>query len=174
MEDNKLENTYESKNFITRIYFRMKIWVTLKIAKPNKRELILDFGCGDGWLERKLRGYRIYGYDINPEKTFIDDYRKLSPDKIFCLDVFEHIPKEEIGNIVDNFKKMSKNFELIVSIPSENRLSKTVRKLVGKPAVPREHITKYKDIMKILKSKLHLTKKFNFLTISYILVFKNM
>jgi len=131
--------------------------------------------CGGGWLERKLRGYKIYGYDINPEKTFISDYRKIVPDKIFCLDVFEHIPIEEIGNIIDNFKEMNKNknFELIVSIPTENKLSRIMRKFVGKPEVPKEHITKYKDIIKLLNSKLKLIKKFNFLTVTYILKFRN-
>ena len=173
MENNTLENTYESPNIITRTYFKIKVWFAIKIAKLKRSEVILDFGCGGGWLERKLREYKIYGYDINPQKTFIQDYKKIIPDKIFALDVFEHIPVDEIGKIVDNFKKMNRNFELIVSIPTENRISKIVRKLVGKSEVPKEHITKYPEIIKVLKSKLKLIKKFNFLTVSYIFLFKN-
>ena len=173
MEDNKLENTYESPNIITRTYFKTKVWFAIKIAKLKRGEIILDYGCGSGWLERKLKKYKIYGYDINPQKTFIKDYRKIIPDKIFCLDVFEHIRSNEIGKILDNFKKMSENFELIVSIPTENKISKIVRKLVGKSEVPKEHITKYPEIIKILKSKLKLIKKFNFLTVSYIFLFRN-
>lgn len=173
MEDNKLENTYESPNIIARTYFRMKVWIAIKLAKLKKRDIILDFGCGGGWLERKLTGYNIYGYDINPQKTFIQDYRKINPEKIFALDVFEHIPIDEIGNIIDNFKRMSKNFELIVSIPSENKISRVVRKLIRKPEIPREHITKYPEIIRLLKSKLKLKKKFNFLTVTYILKFKS-
>lgn len=173
MEDNKLENTYESPNIITRTYFKTKVWLAIKIAKLKKEEIILDFGCGGGWLERKLRGYNIYGYDINPKKTFIDDYRKISPEKIFALDVFEHIPSSEIRGIIDNFKKMNKKFEMIVSIPTENRISRIMRKIVGKPEVPKEHITKYREILEILKSELKLVKKFNFLTVSYILKFRN-
>ena len=173
MENNKLENTYESPNIITRTYFKTKVWLAIKIARLKRKEIILDFGCGSGWLERKLKGYKIYGYDINPKKTFIKDYRKIIPDKIFALDVFEHIPADEIKKIIDNFKKMSKNFELTVSIPTENKISKTMRKLVGKSEVPKEHITKYPEIIKILKSKLKLIKKFNFLTVSYIMKFRN-
>lgn len=173
MEDNRLENTYESSNILTRIYFRTKVWLAIKIARLKKEEIILDFGCGGGWLERKLIGYNIYGYDINPKKTFIDDYRKISPEKIFALDVFEHIPFSEIGGIIDNFKKMSKNFELIVSIPTENKISRIMRRRVGKPGVPKEHITKYLEILGMLKSKLKLVGKFNFFTVSYILKFKN-
>ncbi len=173
MENNRLEDTYESKNFIARTYFRTKIWLAIKIAHLKKEEIILDFGCGGGWLERKLKGYKIYGYDINPDKTFIEDYRKISPDKIFALDVFEHIPAEEIGKIIDNFKKMSRNFELVVSVPTENRISRIMRKFVGKSEVPKEHITKYPEILKILNSKLKLSKKINFFTVSYIIKFRN-
>ena len=77
IEDNKLENTYESKNLITRVYFRLKINKAIKLAGLKKEDIILDFGCGDGWLEKKLKNYKIYGYDINPEKTFIKDYKKI-------------------------------------------------------------------------------------------------
>lgn len=173
MENNTLENTYESPNIITRTYFKIKIWFAIKIAKLKKEKIILDFGCGGGWLEKKLKGYKIYGYDINPEKTFIKDYKTLVPSKIFALDVFEHIPSREIEKIINDFKKMSNHFELIVSIPTENKISRMMRKFVGKLEVPKEHITKYPEILKILKSKLKLEKKFNFLTVSYILKFKN-
>ena len=71
MENNKLENTYESKNLIARTYFRWKVNVAVRLAKLKKTDVILDFGCGGGWLERKLKNYNIKGYDINPEKTFI-------------------------------------------------------------------------------------------------------
>ena len=88
MEDNRLENTYESKNLLVRTYFKYKIDRAIKIARLKKEDVILDFGCGGGYLEKQLKNYKIYGYDINPEKTFIDDYRKIKPTKIFALDVF--------------------------------------------------------------------------------------
>lgn len=172
MEDNKLENTYESKNLITRVYFRWKINKAIKLAKLKKEDIILDFGCGDGWLEKKLKNYKIYGYDINPEKTFVKDYKKIKPNKIFALDVFEHIPKEEIIKIIGNFKKLNKRFDLIVSVPTENLISRKIRKLVGKLETPKEHITKYEEILKILRRDFILKKKINFFTISYIFLFR--
>lgn len=173
MEDNRLENTYESSNIITRIYFRKKINAAIRIARLKKEEIILDFGCGGGWLERKLEGYNIHGYDINPEKTFIEDYRKISPKKIFALDVFEHIPSEEIREILNNFKKMNKDFELIVSVPTGNFISRKIRKLVGKTEVPKEHITSFDEILKIMKENFELKKKINFLTVTKIFLFEN-
>ena len=172
MEDNRLESTYESKNIITRTYFKWKINVAIWLAKLKKRDVILDFGCGAGWLERKLKDFNIFGYDINPRKTFIKDYTKIKPDKIFVLDVFEHIPLREIQRVIENFKKMNNRFEIIVSIPTENFLSRKIRKFVGKTEIPPEHITKYGVILDILKRNFKLKKKFNFFTVSHVFLFE--
>jgi SAM-dependent methyltransferase len=172
MENNLLENTYENKNLLTRTYFKQKIEAAIRIAKLKKEDIILDFGCGAGWLEERLRKFYIVGYDINPEKTFVEDYRTMKPTKIFCLDVFEHIPLKEIEEIIENFKKMNNHFELIVSIPTGNLISRKVRKLVGKIEVPKEHITSYKDILNLLKKNFKLKDKTNFFTVTKIFFFE--
>jgi len=173
MEDNRLENSYESKNILTKTYFKTRVWLIIHIAKLRKEDIILDFGCGAGWLEGKLKNYEIYGYDINPEKTFIKDYRKIKPDKIFVLDVFEHIPLDKIKEILMDFKKMNPNFELIASIPTENWISRKVRKCVGKTERVPTHITTLKTILKLLNSELKLVKKISFFGVSYLAKFKN-
>ena len=173
MEDNKLEDTYESKSFITRNYFRAKVWLAIRMANLKKKDVILDFGCGGGWLEKKLKDYEIYGYDINSKKTFIKDYKKIKPTKIFVLDVFEHILEKEMQIIINNLKNLNKEFDLIVSVPTENWISRKMRKLVGKPETPEEHITSHKTIFEVLKKNFGLKKKINFLTVSRIFVFKN-
>jgi len=172
MENNKLEDTYESKSFITRIYFRWKVDKAIELANLKKEDIILDFGCGGGWLEKKLRNFKIYGYDSNPEKTIIKDYMEIKPTKIFILDVLEHIPINEIREIIDNFKKINNHFQIIVSIPTENLNSRKMRKLVGKPEIPEEHITKYNEILRILKDNFRLKKKINFFTVSHIFLFE--
>jgi SAM-dependent methyltransferase len=172
MENNQLKETYESNNPLTRTYFRMKIWLTIRLAKIKKTDIILDFGCGGGWLEKKLQNYKIYGYDINPDKTFIKDYRQINPNKIFVLDVLEHMPKKEIENIIFEFKKLNDCFDLIVSVPTENWLSKKIRRFVGKTEVPKEHITKQHEILGILERHFKLKKKINFFTVSNIFLFE--
>jgi len=173
MEDNRLEDTYESKNFIVKTYFRLKAMTAINLAGLTKDDIILNFGCGGGWLEKKLANFKIYGYDINPKKTFIKDYKKIKPSKIFALDVFEHIPKNEIKKIIKNFKKLNDNFELIVSQPTENWLSRKVRLLVGKTEVPKEHITKYNEILEILNKNFVLKKKINFFTVTHAFLFEH-
>src|SRR3990167_8940828 len=163
-EDNKLETTYESENPLVSLYFRWKVDKAVYMARLKKEDMILDFGCGGGWLEKKLKKYNVIGYDTNPKKTQIKDYRKVKPTKIFALDVFEHIPINETKKILANFKKMSKNFDLIVSQPTENWLSRKVRKFVGKEEVPKEHITRYEEIVKLLKETFHFKRKSSFFT----------
>lgn len=170
-----LSATYLHKNPIIRTFSRSKINLLLKMADLRKGEVILDFGCGKGWLKSKLkeRGYNVVGYDITPEHSDVEDYTKIKPDKIFLTDVFEHLSKEEIVGVINNFKKMNPHFEIITSIPTENWLSRKARKILGKNERAKDHITPIKDILKILNENLILIKKINFLTVSYIARFKN-
>ncbi|MAG02280.1 hypothetical protein CMI42_02990 [Candidatus Pacearchaeota archaeon] len=174
-EDNRLENTYESKNSLVRTHFRWRVDTAINMAGLKKGDVILDFGCGGGWLEKRLKDYNIHGYDNNPEKTFIDDYRNLKGNgvnKIFALDVFEHIPVDIVDEILEEFKKVSGKFDIIVSIPTENWISRKVRRLVGKKEVPDEHITSYHQILGLLKKHFKFKKKVNFFTVSHIYVFE--
>tara|TARA_Y100000310_G_scaffold329947_1_gene400710 strand:- start:38409 stop:38960 length:552 start_codon:yes stop_codon:yes gene_type:complete len=171
----KLKATHMHKNPLLRWFFRTKTSLAIKLAKLKKSDLILDFGCGAGWLKNllKKKGYNVVGYDITPEQSDINDYTSIKPDKIFVIDVFEHISKEEIRRTIQNFKKMNPNFELITIIPKENWISRKIRKLLGKDEVVADHITPLKDILVILKSELKLLKKVNFLGVSFIGRFKN-
>ena len=139
----------------------------------NKEDLILDFGCGDKWLKKVLTGYNVIGYDVNPKQTEVEDFRTLHPDKIFLIDVFEHIPLEGIKKIIADFKKMNPNVEIITSIPTENWISRKIRVLVGKKERAPDHVTSLKEIWPLLNSEMELIKKENFLTIAWIARFKN-
>ena len=105
-------------------------------------------------------------------KECVKTVSSIKPTKIFALDVFEHISFEEIKKIIDEFKKLNNKFDLIVSLPTENYLSRKIRKLVGKKEVPEEHITYYKDIVKLLKQNFKFEKSINFFTVSYIAKFE--
>ena len=54
MTDN-LNATYLNKNFLVRIFSRTKINLAIKLANLKEEDLILDFGCGAGWLKNKLK-----------------------------------------------------------------------------------------------------------------------
>ena len=166
-------HTVLHKHPVVKFFFRLKFKKIIKLANLKKTDFILDFGCGDCWLKKILPEYKIIGYDLNPKQTEIEDYTKLRPDKIFVIDVFEHIPKEEIEKILKNFKKMNPDFELITSIPTENWISRKIRRLVGKREKAPDHITPIEQIWPILTSELRLIKKINFLTIGWLAKLKN-
>jgi len=164
---------HEHKNPLVRLFYKIKFDIAINYADLKKKDLILDFGCGDKWLKKTLFGYNVIGYDIDPELTEIEDYTKINPDKIFALDVFEHIPKEEIRNIIKNFKKMNPNFVLVTAIPTETWLWRKTRKIMGLSETVADHITKLREILEILNEELVFVKKINFLTFSHISKWKN-
>lgn len=158
----------ENKNPLVRLFYKWKYAIAIKYAKLQKEDLILDFGCGRGWLKGLLPNYNLIGYDINPKETEIKDYTKMAPTKIFVMDVFEHIKKEEIRKIIKNFKKMNPNSILVTAIPTETWLWRKSRKLLGLSETVADHITPLKDILEILNEELTLVKKVNFFTMSHI------
>ena len=170
-EENK--NWHENKNPLVRLFYKWKFGIAIRYANLNKGDLILDFGCGNKWLKKTLNGYNVIGYDIDPKLTDIRNYLNLKPNKIFVLDVFEHIEKEEIRKMINNFKKMNPKFILITIIPTETWLWRKMRKLMGLSETVSDHITGLKDILKILNEELKLVKKINFLTMSHIAKWKN-
>lgn len=105
----------------------------------NKFIKILDVGCGDGgfvlWLQEK--GYsNTIGIDISTEminlsksmnikSTFQDnmfDHLRINKNKydlIFCRDVLEHLPKEEVVEILRLFNESLKaSGDVIIQVPN--------------------------------------------------------
>ncbi|KKN48146.1 hypothetical protein LCGC14_0655900 [marine sediment metagenome] len=163
---------HEHKNPIVKLFFRLKFAIAIRYADLKKDDLILDFGCGDGWLKKILPDYNIIGYDIDPKLTEIKDYTKLKPDKIFALDILEHMKKREIRKIIKSFKRMNPNFKLVTIIPTETWFWRKSRKLLGLSETVKDHITKLKDILQILNEELTLVKKINFLAVTHIAKWK--
>ena len=88
------------------------------------------------------------------------------------MDVFEHIEKEDIRKIINNFKDMNPGLILVTAIPTETWFWRKSRKLLGLSETVADHITPLKDILKILNEELTLVKKVNFFTISHIAKWK--
>ena len=166
-----IDATYNHKNFLVRYFFNRKTNLAIKLANLKKNDIILDFGCGSGQLKTKLKNYNIICYDITPEHSDIEDYRSIKPTKIFALDVFEHIKKSEIEEIILNFTRMNSTFTLITIIPTENIVSRKLRQLIGKPERAEGHITHLKEILGVLNKYLIQKERINFYTISVIAKF---
>ncbi len=159
-----VDKSYKSKNPLVRWYFTSIHRISVELAGLKGNEAILDFGCGSKELSKRLQNYKVYNYDINPDLTEVKDYKKLKPDVIFAISAFEHIPKNEIEDIINNFKKMNPNVNLIVALPKCGILNKIGSILTGTYKLNKlAHISYYKDINKLLMKQMNLIKKKNFI-----------
>ena len=150
--------SYKSKIPFVRMYFNKIHNIAIKLAKPLDNKKILDFGCGSGKLKQKLKDYNVVNYDINEKLSEISDYKKLRPDIIFSLSVFEHIDIMQIEEIIKNFKDMNKNLILILAIPKETFLNKTLAFIFGVYKLNKEaHVSSISQIYYILNK--HMKKQ---------------
>ena len=96
---------------IPNIYFTSIISNIIKIGNLGKdNKIILDFGCGIKILSKKLPQKKIINYDINPNYTEHEDYKKLYFDIVVFNQVLMYMDKKEI---VSTFGLIYYNFYLL-------------------------------------------------------------
>jgi SAM-dependent methyltransferase len=116
-----------SGNAVQRFWHETKQWAITDMLPPRADDFALDVGCGSGvissFLGRTAR--RVVGIDGNIEatayaqKTFgsdnvsfmrglVDESLVLDEpvDKIYCLEVVEHIHREQGVEMLSNFRKL--------------------------------------------------------------------
>ena len=88
-------------------YFASVISNVIKIGNlDNNNKIILDFGCGVKVLSKKLPQKKIINYDVNPNYTEHDDYKKLFFDIVVFNQVLMYMDKKEIVSTFENIKNM--------------------------------------------------------------------
>lgn len=142
---------YSSKNIFLNHYFNKSINTAIKylLSVANKDTLILDFGCGQGILKKKLPDYNIVGYDIQQKYSDVDDFRKVKPEVVFSHHVFEHLKERKLKKVIEVFKRMDLKY-IIVAQPTENAISKIMRIVLRKK--PSLEIGHYTDITTVYSS----------------------
>ena len=111
--------------------------ITLKGARIQPGQKVLEVGCGDGERVKALReqGIDAYGIDINPAQVgefaqMGDAENLLYPgnhfDVVYSVDVLEHLSKPDCA--VEEIARVSKNGSLVaISLPLENSVQKFSR-----------------------------------------------
>lgn len=116
-----------SGNAVQRFWHETKQWTITELLPPDADDFVLDVGCGSGvvssFLGRSAR--RVLGIDGNPDaidyaesnfasdrvafmRGLVDETLTLDApvDKIYCLEVIEHIYMEQGAEMLRNFKKL--------------------------------------------------------------------
>ena len=134
--------TFKDKNSIKRWLQRRRLIVATHIAVgKSSPQCILDFGAGNGELCKlialKFPKAKIVCYEPTPsfmaeakenlthlpQIHFCTDIAKIadcSVELIFCLEVFEHLPKSETNDALDQFNRLlSRNGKVVIGVPIE-------------------------------------------------------
>ncbi len=145
---------------VFKFYYQKIIKEIIQIGNLSMVEgNILDFGCGEKQLQKALNR-KILNYDINPEYSEIDDYKKLSYDVIVVNQVLMYMTKNEIFNFFNELKKTNKNIQIIVVISKHNYVTKILRKIFKKKKLIGIKST-FEDQFEIISKQTIIIKKKN-------------
>lgn len=137
---------------IKKIYFDRILKTIIKIGYVKDCDgLILDYGSGNSRLRNFLKNHCVCEYD----KFFNDgfEFKNYRPEIIIMNHVLEHMTPQEIHELMNDFYDMNREAVIITGIPLENKLSKTLSVMLGRPSHI-GHITPYKVIDKTLRQHL--------------------
>lgn len=116
--------------------------------KLNSSDVVLDIGCGDGRLTsliatrvKKVIGIDNQQFPLDMAKLILNNlkiknvsfkkmdvlklsYNKETFDKVFCFDVIEHIPKNEVNRLIEKIAMvLDKEGWLCLTTPNRRELS---------------------------------------------------
>jgi len=138
---------------LARFYFERILKAAIEMGDLRRTEgPILDFGCGVGHLKRLLGRDDVVGYDIIPELSDVDDYRRVEPARIVLVNVLEHISLDGIAALLRDFLRMNPKAALVVALPTENLLSRIAIRLAGLPWAHDDHVSAYRDVNRLIEA----------------------
>lgn len=161
---------------ISSLYFNAIFRNIIKLIDVKKKVKVLDFGCGYGYLKKKLKRnkkIKVINYDIIKELTEIDDWKNANFDYFVCCHVFVYLKKKKIESIIKYIKKNHPKAKIIVAITKQGWLNKIGAFILNEPnAHLNLHLTSSEEIF-IFSKYMRVIKKMNilFLTDVYLLEF---
>lgn len=170
------KNTTNYETFVKRLYF---LGILKKIIKFGElylpEKIILDFGCGLGYLKQLLKNKndKVINYDIIKELSEVSHWSDKYFNVLVANEVFYTFDEEELTRLIFELKKFNPNLIFIVGISKQSWLNKLGSKLFNEPdshlgtkITPKKEIEILKQHLKVLKK----TSKFGLVKI-YLLEF---
>jgi 2-polyprenyl-3-methyl-5-hydroxy-6-metoxy-1,4-benzoquinol methylase len=122
-----------------RFWHEAKFRLIGRIAMPGKHERVLDAGCGSGTISHflSLHAGEVVGIDSNPsaiayartaynvpslefrQGQFEDLLREKPFDRIYCIEVIEHLYERQVADVLSLFHKLtSPGGQLFLTTPN--------------------------------------------------------
>ena len=160
---------------ISGFYFNYIIKKILELILTNKKVKILDFGCGYGYLKKRLkkaRNVKIINFDIIKELTEIDDWRKVDFNYLVSTHVFMYLGPKKLNKLLLDLKRHNKNLKLITTISRQGLLNNIGKFILNEPDAHKGTLLNGNNELKLLKKKMRMFKKKNIFCLSDIYLLK--
>jgi len=155
---------------VQRFWHREKERIIGAFSKPQPGERALDVGCGSGVVSDYLAslGARVTGVDVNAEaidfaectfrrpnldfrRALVEDlpYEEGSIDRIYCLEVVEHLYEPQVQNLLGKFRKLMRPGGILTLTTPNYRgfwpaLELAMDRLgLAPPMADHQHVTKF-------------------------------
>lgn len=133
---------FESKNPLLRLIEKIRVKKIIKASKLNNSDVVLDLGCGEGFLMfslpklKKIVGIDISEVALSRAKELLKDRPNIqiiqgnaqnlnvadeSFDKIMCSETLEHLPSPRKA-MKEMYRVLKKNGLAVISVPDEKRI----------------------------------------------------
>ena len=146
-------------------------------GKFYKKQNVLDFGCGNGYLKQRCalqkQKSKIINYDIVPSLTSVKNIFKVNFDTIiFCQSLYL-LKTTEINKLLLRLKK-NKRLNIIVVTSFQSFLGKLIAILIFQPKIYFGTKTSYTDEVKIISNHCNIIRSKNlFFSKLFVCKFKN-
>lgn len=172
----KLPYNITRHNFVSGIYFNLILKKIIGLIVENKFIKILDFGCGFGYLKKKLKKYNnvtVINYDIILELTEVKTFKNLQFDCLVANQVFYLFEKKILNNLLVYLKTKLPGLKLIVVISRQSILNNIGKFILNEKNAHKGSKLSPSIELKILKQHCLILKKINifFLSDIYLLSF---
>ncbi len=140
------------------IYFNTILNTIIAMGNLSSRNVqILDFGCGRGYLKKKLPG-KVIGYDIIPAYSDISDWKTVACDVVVVNEVFYLFSEPELKAFLAALRQKNPDVELIVGMSRQGVINKILATITR---VPHDAGTKLKpkDERRILLENMRVLSK---------------
>ena len=151
--------TTNYNSFFQRVYFSSIINNIISFGElRDTNKIILDFGCGQKVLSKKLKGVIVLNSDIKPEYSDYETYSNLKFDIIVFNHVLMYLYPNQIESLMDEIKLISPKCKIIVGLGKQNFLSKVGKFITGNINAHIETRSSYNTEIEILSRKTKINK----------------